>query len=501
MRDQPIIVGIGQITDRSGALEQAQHPLQMAHKAALSCIEDLGNPQILKHIQAVTVVNMFSWRYRDPAGLLSEMLDINPTIKEYSNVGGNTPQWLVNRAADRIAGQEIEAALVVGAETLQTTQRFGKKIERLGWPALESPAVEMIGDSRYGSSQHEGLHNAEVPVQVYPLFENALRAERGLSIEAHRKFLGDLWAGFSKTAAGNPHAWFRDPLDSREIREVSEKNRMVGFPYTKVMNPILAVNQSAALILTSTRLAHKLSIPKEKWVYIHGCADAIDKWYVSERVSYTYSPAIHAVGKESLRMAGIGFDEIDFFDLYSCFPSAVLIGAKSIGLDVGNLPPLTITGGLAFFGGPGNNYTMHAIAHAVERLRRNPEQFGYVSGLGWHITKHSAGIYSGRVPEKPWIRAMPDAIQHEIDRMPSPPLNMNPRGAIRVETYTVMHSRQGNPEYAIVVGRLENGDRCLGLVQGDQAVLDSMETEEFIGMPGTITPGNNTPNRVTFQGT
>ena len=498
MRDQPIIVGIGQITDRSGLLEHAQHPLQMAQTAALSCVEDLGNPQILRHIQAVSVVNMFSWRYRDPAGLLSEMLHINPAIKEYTNVGGNTPQWLVNRAADRIAAQEIEAALVAGAEALQTTQRFGKEIEKLGWPALENPAVEMIGDSRKGSNKHEELHNAEVPVQVYPLFENALRAERGLSIEAHRQFLGNLWAGFSKTAAGNPYAWFRDPVDSKAIREVSEKNRMVGFPYTKLMNPILSVNQSAALILTSTRLARKLSIPKEKWIYIHGCADAIDKWYVSERISYAYSPAIHAVGKESMRMAGIGLEEIDFFDLYSCFPSAALIGAKSIGLDINHLPPLTITGGLGFFGGPGNNYTMHAIAHAVEKLRKNPEQFGYVSALGWHITKHSAGIYSGRAPEKPWIRAMPETIQHEIDRLPSPPLNMKPRGAIRVETYMVMHARKGNPEYAIVVGRLENGNRCLGLVQGDQAVLNSMETEEFIGKQGTITPGNNTPNRVTF---
>ena len=499
MQDHPIIVGIGQITDRSGTLEQAVHPLQMAHQAALACIEDLGTPEILRHIQAVSVVNMFSWRYRDPAGGLCEMLKINPAIKEYTNWGGNVPQWLVNRAADRIAGREIEAALVAGAETLQTTQRFGKEIYKLGWPALEDPTVEMIGDSRAGSSPYEELHNAVVPVQVYPLFENALRAERGLNIPAHRQFLGDLWAGFSKTAAQNPHAWFRESVTSREIMEVSEKNRMIGFPYTKRMNPILAVNQAAALILTSTRMARKLSIPEEKWVYIHGCADAMDKWYVTDRVSFTFSPAIHAVGQETLCMAGLGLNDIDFFDLYSCFPSAALVGAKSLGLDIDNLPPLTITGGLAFFGGPGNNYTMHAIAHAVERLRKNPAQFGYVSGLGWHITKHSAGIYSGQPPERPWQRTMPEAIQHEIDCMPGPALNMNPRGAITVETYTVMHAREGDPAYAVVVGRLENGDRCLGLLQDDQAVLNSMETEEFIGRPATITPGNNTPHRVTFS--
>lgn len=499
MHDHPIIVGIGQITDRSGIREQAQHPLQMAQSAALACVEDLENPQILNSIQAVAVVNMFSWSYSDPAGILSEMLHITPSVKEYTHWGGNTPQWLVNRAADRIAAGEIEAVLLAGAESLQSTQRFGTVIDSLGWPALKDLGVEMIGDGRPGSSLHEELHNATVPVQVYPLFENALRAEQGWSIDAHRQFLGDLWAGFSRVAAHNPYAWFQEPVTGREIREATEKNRMIGFPYTKRMNPIMAVNQAAALILTSTRVAKRLGIPQEKWVYIHAGAEAVDKWYVSERVSYTHSPAIQAVSQECLRMAGLSLEAIDFFDLYSCFPSAVLVGAKSMGLDINHLPALTITGGLGFFGGPGNNYSMHAIAQTAARLREHPEQYGYVSALGWHITKHSAGIYSGREPEQPWMHTKPEVIQQAIDAMPSPTLNMHPRGIITVETYTVMHAREGHPECAVVVGRLENGERCLGLLMDDRDVLDSMEREEFIGRQGTIAPGKSSYNLVAFK--
>jgi acetyl-CoA C-acetyltransferase len=466
--------------------------------AARACIEDTESADIRHHIDAVAVVNIFSWQYKDPAGQLCEMLGINPPVKEYTNWGGNTPQWLVNRAADKIAAGEIGAALLVGAEAMYTTQSMGRKNLFPPWHPLEDLGVEMIGDSRYGLSPHELLHKAEVPGHVYPLFENAIRAERGLSIEEHRKWLGDLWAGFSRVASTNPYAWFRDPLSSREIYEVSEKNRMVGFPYTKSLSPILSVNQAAAVIIAGAGTAEKYSVPKKKRVFLHGGADAADKWFVSERVSYTFSPAIREAGNAALQMAGTGINQMDFFDLYSCFPCAVFIGAKSIGLDLNSPPPLTITGGLAYFGGPGNNYTMHAIACAVEKLRKNPDRYGYVSGLGWYVTKHSVGIYSGKEPEKPWDRAGQGEIQQRIDRMITPDLNMSPRGPITVETYMVMHNRKGDPDYAIVIGRLDSGERCWGLAVNDIELFRAMETEEFIGKKGVVAPGDSSANIVTF---
>jgi acetyl-CoA C-acetyltransferase len=497
MHDHPVIIGVGQITDRTTDPAAAPHPLQLALRASLAAAEDTGSTGILGRLNAVSVVNIFSWKYRDPAGQLCEMLGINPPMREYTCWGGNVPQWLVNRAADMIARGEIEAALIVGAEALSAS-KGGMAQYLLNRPPLENPAVELIGDNRYGSSPHEMLHNASVPIQVYPLFENALRAELRHGIEEHGAFIAELWAGFSRVASGNPLAWFREPVTSREILEVSEKNRMIGFPYTKRMNPMLSVNQSAALIITGARTATRLSIPREKWVYLRGGADAVDKWNVSERVSYTRSPAIREVGSAAMSMAGISIGDIDFFDLYSCFPGAVVIGALSLGLDIDNLSPLTITGGLAYFGGPGNNYTMHAIAHAVERLRKKPGEFGYVTGLGWYITKHSAGIYSGTEPERPWMRDQHDDIQRRIDEMEGPALELHPDGPVTVETYTVMHNRQGEPDFAIVIARLENGDRCMGMVRNDQDLLKAMEKEEFIGRNGTISPGDNAPNIVRF---
>ena len=426
------------------------------------------------------------------------MLGIQPAVLEYTGIGGNTPQWLVNRYADRIAKGETGIAIVAGAEAMDFSYRALREGYPLSWPSPGDMPPPTIGDDRFGSNDYEITHNAYTPIQVYPLFENALRAERGLSMEKHREFLSRHLAKFSKIAAENPLAWSQREKSASEIGTVTKENRIIGFPYTKFMNPIMNVNQSAALILASTEMAEKLAIPKDRWVYLHGGADANDSWFVSERIDFTSSPAIEAVADATLQMAGVETSEIDFYDLYSCFPSATVIGAKSLGLDIENLPPLTVTGGLAYFGGPGNNYTMHAIAEAVKKLRKKPEQFGYLSALGWFITKHSAGIYSGREPEKPWNRTGLKDIQARIDNMKGSEIEIHPGGTASVETYTVMHDRQGTPDYAIIIARLDNGKRCWAQTEKDEGLFSAMEREEFVGKEGTITPGVNGPNMMKF---
>jgi acetyl-CoA C-acetyltransferase len=167
-------------------------------------------------------------------------------------------------------------------------------------------------------------------------------------------------------------------------------------------------------------------------------------------------------------------------------------------LDLKSLPQLTITGGLAYFGGPGNNYSLHAIAHAVERLRKSPEHFGLITALGWYITKHSSGIYSGREPEHPFAHDRHEEIQKKIDDMPCPEMVDSPKGTATVETYTVMHDRQGEPDYSIVIARLENEMRCWAHTEKDPELLKLMEAEEFIGKKGEITPGGEGVNIICF---
>ena len=494
----PIIVGAGQVTNHERNFVNAPHPLELAKSAVEAAIEDSRCTQIRRHCDTLGIVNITSWHYKDPPGHLSEMLGIKPAVREYTGIGGNTPQWLINRYADRIAKGEIGIAIVAGAEAMDFSYRALREGYALPWPTPGDMPPPTVGDNRFGSNDYEITHNAYTPIQVYPLFENALRAERDLGIDDHRKFLNRHCAEFSKIAAENPFAWSQRERSASEIGKVSGENRIIGFPYTKFMNPIMNVNQSAALILASTEMAEKLAIPKDRWVYLHGGADANDKWFVSERIDFTSSPAIKEVADAALQMAGMDIDGVGFFDLYSCFPSATVIGAKSLGLDIENLPPLTVTGGLACFGGPGNNYTMHAIAEAVEKLRKKPEEFGYISALGWFITKHSAGIYSGREPEKPWNREGLKDIQQRIDRMEGPEMETHPGGKAIVETYTIMHDRQGKPDYAIIAARLDNGKRCWAQTEKDRDLFSAMEREEFIGKEGIIISGDESPNIMKF---
>jgi acetyl-CoA C-acetyltransferase len=325
----------------------------------------------------------------------------------------------------------------------------------------------------------------DFPTNVYPLFENALRAHRGRSLEAHQAAMGRLFAPFSAVAAQNPHAWFPTARSPEEIAQEGPDNRMVGFPYTKYLNAIIQVDQSAAVIMASTAKADELGVPAEKRVYLHGCADAHDLWYVSERTNFHSSPAIRMCAQKSFAMAGKTPADLCFIDLYSCFPSAVEIACAEIGLAEDDPRGLTVTGGLPYFGGPGNNYVMHAIAAMIERLRAKPGAFGLITGNGWFLTKHAFGVYSTTPTKGGWKREDPKAYQKEIDALAPPALNERPSGAGTIETYTVVHARD-RVRLGIVVGRDGEGRRFLANTPEDEATLLDLQSREGVGRAGRV---------------
>jgi acetyl-CoA C-acetyltransferase len=261
------------------------------------------------------------------------------------------------------------------------------------------------------------------------------------------------------------------------------------------MNAIMDVDQAAALLLTSVATARRLGVPEKKWVYVRGGGDAFDHWFVSDRVDYSSSPAIRVAGRHALAQAGLAIDEIDLFDLYSCFPCAPQIAAEMLGLALDDARPLTVTGGLPYHGGPGNNYTTHAIATLTERLRARPGASGLVSAVGWYLTKHSVGVYSSAPPLAPRRREDPHGYQAIVDREPSPALASQANGLASVETYTVVHDREGGPALGILLARLPDGRRCWANLT-DPAVLERIEQEEFIGAEGQLR--HHEPTRVNL---
>jgi acetyl-CoA C-acetyltransferase len=494
MRDNtPVLIGAGQLTQRDVEPAAAVEPLAMMVETSQRAAADAGaGARLLAQVDRVAVVNIFGWHYANAPGLLAEKLGAHPRQELYTTIGGNTPQWLVNETAAQIAAGRVRLALLAGAEAVYTLQRARRSNTELRWTSGGTGEPTIIGDTRPGTSKHEVAHNLQMPAAIYPLFENALRAHYGFGLAAHRAALGRLCSRFSAVAARNPYAWFQQERSAEEIAAVTSTNRMIGFPYPKYMNAILDVDQSAAVLMTSVAGARALGIHPSRWVYLWGCADGHDLWFVSERVNYHSAPALRVAGERALRMAGLGMGDIDVFDLYSCFPSAVQISRDMLGVAPDDARPLTVTGGLPYHGGPGNNYVMHAIATMMEKLRATPGTKGLVTGLGWYLTKHSVGIYSAVPPEHlgdaAWQREDPSVYQTDLDRAPHPGLALAASGRGVIETYTVLHDRDGAPIVGIVVGRLTDGRRFLANTPGDRAVLEGLMAREAVGHGGTVSP-------------
>jgi acetyl-CoA C-acetyltransferase len=484
-QQQPILVGIGQWTNRVEDASQAVEPLEMMARVARLAAEDTGVPKLLAELDSVNVINIISWSYENPAGQLASLLDAHPRQQIYTSLGGNSPQARVNATADQIARGEVRLALIAGAEAMQGLRLNRKAGHEPPWAKASSPA-EVFGDNRWGSNDVEQRHHAHLPIHIYPLFENALRAQRGWSLAKHREHIGRLYEGFSAIARDNPHAWFRDGKTAEQITTINADNRMISFPYPKFVNAIMDVDQAAALLLTSVGTARQLGIAEEKWIYIRGVADTVDHWFVSDRVNYHSSPAIRLAGQGALAQAGLGIDEVRHLDLYSCFPCAPQIAAEMLGIPLDDPRPLTVTGGLAYFGGPGSNYTTHAIARMAEILRADPGSSGLVSALGWYLTKHAIGVYSSAPPaHSTWTRADPQTHQEIIDAEPAPLFAERGEGAGVVETYTVTHDRDGTPSLGVVVARLTDGRRCWANIT-DPSVLERIEDSDLIGQSGQL---------------
>src|SRR5262249_17520878 len=279
----------------------------------------------------------------------------------YTTLGGNTPQTLVNHLCDEIAAGRAEGALVAGAEAWHTMRAFGKAGRRPTWTAPKPATPPPGGAGPAGIRATEATHGAGRPVDTYPMVDNAFRAARGLSLAEHRRELAEFCGRAAATAAKNPYAWFRDGKSGETIATVTPENRMIAFPYPKFMNAILDVNQGAALLLASEAAARRLPVPTARWVYPWAGVDVTEHWFLQDRVDYHTLPGVRRAGAELLARTGLDIGRVRHLDLYSCFPIASRLSAAMLGIAPGDPRPLTATGGLPWFGGPGNHYTTHAI--------------------------------------------------------------------------------------------------------------------------------------------
>jgi len=490
----PVIVGVGDIIDKRKV--DGPDPLTLLGQASEIAFEDTGIRNVIDYLDAIGVVrfsvdfstatNQSRFGYSNFPRSLANKIGVKKDISElYSGMGGNAPQVLLQEISKKIHANEIHCALISGGEVLQTMISKLKSGEKLNWEDSAGGEPEIIGINDEGFSKEEKKHYMDLPSNVYPIFANAIRSSKSQSSEEHLRECSELFSKFSKVASLNPKAWFPKFRTPEEIEEISDSNRLVGFPYTKYLNSMIRVNMASSLVVMSEKLTKELKIPQNKKVYIHGSCVLNDIWNVSKRPSLNESPAIRECGKEVLSQAGISLSEISFLDIYSCFPSAVQIAQKELSLDSNDDRPLTVTGGLPYFGGPGNAYTMFSSSEMVKKLRSNPNEYGMVTANSWFLTKHAINIFSCKPPqeidwEKDFIK-----LQSEINSREIKNFNTKPNGLGKVISYTIVQGRK-NLEYGIVIGELEDKSKFIANILGEQSFLKKLTESEMLGIKGEV---------------
>jgi acetyl-CoA C-acetyltransferase len=478
----PCIIGVARQTwHPADTPDGAPEPLDMWEKVARAAAADAGAPAALAALESVDVVYSQSWQYDDPPARLSERLGASPQRQGYSGIGGSVPQVLIGGTAELMQGGDLDLALLVGAEALATVRRLKKAGEKPQWsykPAERRPfPMDMV------------FHPSEISHAVFEayltfaLFDNARRAHLGRTLDEHNHRLGELLAPMTDVAARSPHAWFPIARSADEIDTPTADNRMVAYPYTKLMTAIMDVDMAAAVLLASASKADALGVPEEKRVHLRGWAYAEDPAHVADHPDLWRSPAMTRASSRALQAAGCGVDDVTHLDLYSCFASSVNFAQDALGLSENDPRGATQTGGLPYHGGPGSNYMTHSIAAMVETLRTDPGSLGLVSGVGMHMQKHVYGVWSTTPgPHHPT----------EVDTEPAVVSSIAdvPEGPATVATYSVLHGRDGDPGSALLVCDLPEGGRCYAKLAGGADVLQSAETDELIGRTVTLSPAD-----------
>ena len=485
----PVIVGTAQLVDRDADIERHIPPLDMLVSMAQQAAEDAGcGSSLLEKLDTVALVGIAGWHPDNAPNLVARQIGAQPRHELVTGTGGQVGVTLVNHVASEIVEGRSELAFVGGCNNLKVLMKAIGAGKQLDWARGGEGSPRMVGGDEPGSTELEGAYGLKQPPDIYPLFENAMRAKLGNSIDDHNLRMGRLFTRFTEVAAANPNAWFPVQRSAEELITVTPANRMISFPYPKYLNAVLNTEQAAGMILCSAAKARQLGIPEHKWVYWWGGAHSQEQaWWASERPVFSECPSMRDTHVSALRNAGLDVEEVNRFDFYSCFPVAVEMACEMLGLAIDDPRGFTVTGGLPYAGGPASAYTLHSVAEMTKQLRSNPGQKGLVTGNGWYLTKHSAAVLASapRPDGLPWEGLIDNLPSNEMETTPRP-VNPEASGPARIETYTVSYDREGKPTTGIVLGSTDSGDRFLANTVADVSFLEDFVAEEQVGKTGNV---------------
>lgn len=438
----------------------------------------------IRDIDLIGCVEALSWTYPDLVGSVADALGAGDAVEHlWVPAGGTSPQDMLHQVGVRIEAGELHCALICGAESMRTRRRLARQDLQPDWPARATDLHPMRGQARF-SSELERRHGLREPIHVFPLFENAIRAAKGRTAQEQTEVAARLLAKNAKVAQNNPHAWFHDAPSQDEIATVTPANRMIVFPYTKRMNAIMDVDQCAAILVVSRSWLEERG-GLERAAAVLGGTGVEEIWNPVERNAFATCPAMQRAFDITFDRAGLSASDIDAMDLYSCFPSPIQLALDALGSGDDDERPVSLTGGLAFAGGPGNAYVLHSLATGLMNIRERPESRLLITGIGMANTKHSATVLAG-AGSIPTTASGETSYREELGEVPRT-LAAKAGGAGTVCTYTIEYDRKGAPSNVILFVDLEDGRRTIAnmvnIAEGAEALL----AREPIGAKGTVT--------------
>jgi acetyl-CoA C-acetyltransferase len=478
----PVIVGVGFHQERMEDPSQCVEPYQLMVRAVRTAADDAGCAALLQQIESISVPQGM-WQYRNPGKLIADALGC-PSAKSIISDLGVLQLTPLSDLCRAIAAGEQAVGVVTGGEAQYRELR--SMITQQPVSDTQQPEDTPPPDAHYTSqdpfcSDLEGQRGLHLPVELFAIIESALRYHRGLSVDAHRDRVAQLYRSFSEIAAANPHAWRRQPMSAEEIRNATAKNSMLAFPYTKRHCTQWNVNQAVAIIVCSAVRAEQLGLDRAGWIYPVATAESRHVVVLAQQRQLHSHPGTVLCGERALALAGISIKELSAAELYSCFPAAIQSFALDLKLE--GVCPLTVTGTMAFAGGPFNSFSLEGVARMVEVLRATapkdaPERrVGLVSNLSGIFGKQACAVFSN-VPHAAGY-AYEDITAKVAENDVPVPLNGDYTGRATIVGYTVMYNRD-QPSHAIAICDTPAGERTVVRTENG-ALLESMTREEFCG--------------------
>ncbi len=470
----PVLVGAGAVQQRLDDPRAAREPIELMIAALERAADDAGSRALLAKASSIRIPRGF-WDYSDPGRLIAKRFGAPAARTEVAEIGV-LQTTLFGRAAAAIASGADEIVLIAGGEAKYRALRA--QLSGVPAPLTLQSGVEpdtVLRPAREIWSQLEADLGLMMPVTQYSIMETALRHAEGLSIDEHRREVARLWADFSHVAADNPSAWNRKLVSADHIAGTSGGNRMLAFPYTKLHNSQWNVDQAAGLILCSAAVARAAGVPQSQWVFPLAVADSNYMVPLSQRAELHRSYGFRIAGQRALEISGLSIDAIAYFELYSCFPVAVRVQARELGV-----PPsrtLTVTGGMAFAGGPLNNFVLQALVRMTQILRADRRGAGMVTAVSGMLTKQGVSVWSAQPPAEPF--RFVDVTRDLAREMKTVEVVEQYTGSASIVAYTVLYDGDA-PSRVVMICDLPDGRRAFGVTTDPQLAM-AMTEQEFCG--------------------